>query len=200
VRELALHVLDLLQNAREAGATRVRLSVEEDRTRDRLTIRVEDNGRGMKEEAMRQARDPFYTTRTTRHVGLGLPLLAAAAERCDGSLALASVPGQGTRVTAEFRLSHLDRAPLGDLPGTLTAFLLGEPFCHLEVTHRRDGNEWSLDTRPVLDAIAPVPVSHPAVREWLTQTLHQAEARLDLPADRSPENGGRDGEEGTCRS
>jgi len=200
VRELSLHVLDLLQNAREAGATLVKLWVEEDRTQDRLRIRVEDNGKGMEAEDMKRARDPFFTTRKTRHVGLGLPLLAAAAERCNGSLTLASSPGEGTRVSVEFEHSHVDRAPLGDLAATLTAFLLGEPCCHLAVTHRRDENEWSLDTRPVLEAVAPAPLTHPAVREWLQRTLAQAEARLDIPADRVPENDRRVREDEPCRS
>jgi len=192
MRELALHVLDLLQNAREAGATRVRLTVEEDRGRvDRLTIRVEDNGRGMGDEEMKKARDPFYTTRTTRHVGLGLPLLAAAAERCNGRLELRSAPGAGARVTAVFQHSHVDRAPLGDLAATVLAFVLGEPPCDLSVTHRRDGNEWSLDTAEVRRALSPVPLHHPAARDWLTHTLTQAEARLDLPADRDPVGGHR---------
>lgn len=196
MRELSLHVLDLLQNAREAGATRVKLAVEEDTgEEDRLEIRVEDNGKGMGEEALKHACDPFFTTRKTRHVGLGLPLLAAAAERCNGSLSLSSAPGKGTRVLAVFRHSHVDRAPLGDLVSTLVAFLLGSPFCHLAVTHRRDRNEWSLDTEQVLEAVAPLPLGHPSVREWLQRTLAQAEARLDLPADRVRENGRRGREE-----
>lgn len=185
MRELALHVLDLLQNAREAGATQVRLTVEEDHDMDRLSIEVEDNGKGMAAEIVKHVLDPFYTTRKTRHVGLGLPLLKAAAERCNGSLTLASTPGEGTRVRAVFQHTHLDRAPLGNLAATLVAFLLGDPFCRLEVTHRRDGNDWSLDTQEVLDAIAPLSIGHPRVRHWLQQTLDQAEARLDRPADRA---------------
>jgi anti-sigma regulatory factor (Ser/Thr protein kinase) len=200
VRELALHVLDLLQNAREAGATSVELRVEEDGAADRLTIEVADNGRGMEEETVRRITDPFFTTRKTRHVGLGLPLLASAAERCSGSLAVESAPGRGTRVTASFRLGHIDRAPLGDLPSTLLCFLLGEPYCDLMYTHRRDATECSLDTRRVREAIGPVPIGHPAVRDWLIHTLTQGEECLAFSAKTGSQNVRRSKEDRTCRS
>ena len=182
MRELSLHALDILQNAREAGATLVHLTVAEDLAADRLVLEVRDNGRGMGEETLKRLKDPFFTTRKTRHVGLGLPLLAAAAERCTGSLEVESAPGQGTRVTAVFQWSHLDRAPLGDITGTLISFLLGEPFCDLVYVRRRDGNEFSLDTREVRRELEPVGLSHPRVREWLAGTLSRAEAALGIPA------------------
>ena len=94
MRELSLHVLDILQNAREAKATLVELTVDEDLAGDRLTIEVRDNGVGMTAETLQRVRDPFFTTRKTRHVGLGLPLFSAAAERCNGSLTLESAPGR----------------------------------------------------------------------------------------------------------
>jgi hypothetical protein len=178
VRELSLHILDVLQNAREAGASLVKLTIDENVAADRLTITVEDNGRGMSEEMQKRALDPFFTTRTTRHVGLGLPLLAAAAERCDGGLKIASVLGQGTTVTAAFRRSHIDRAPLGDMTGTVVSFLMGEPVCDLVYHHRRDGDEFTLDTREVQQELGEVPLSHPAVREWLREYISEAEASL----------------------
>ena len=182
VRELSLHILDILQNSREAGATLVRLTLDENRTSDRLTIEVEDNGRGMTEETLKRVRDPFYTTRTTRHVGLGLPLFAAAAERCNGSLELDSSPGRGTRVTATFQLNHLDRAPMGDIVDTIMSFLMGEPPCDLVFVHRRDGGEFTLDTREVRRELGPVELSHPSVREWLTGYLAESEEGLEPSA------------------
>lgn len=182
MKELSLHVLDILQNAREAGATLVHLTVEENLDEDRFSLEVRDNGRGMGEETVKRLKDPFFTTRRTRHVGLGLPLLAAAAERCNGSLAVESAPGQGTCVSAVFQWSHLDRAPLGDMAGTLMSFLLGEPFCDLVYVHRRGRNDYSLDTREVRRELHPVEITHPAAREWLAGTLSQAEEALGLPA------------------
>ena len=98
MRELSLHVLDILQNAVEAGATRVGLTIDEDLVADCLSITVQDNGRGISADRLSQIFDPFYTTRKTRHVGLGLPLLKAAAERCSGDVTLQSQVGLGTQV------------------------------------------------------------------------------------------------------
>ena len=185
MRELSLHILDVLQNAREAGATRVGLAIEEDLAEDRLTIEVKDNGRGMKEEAVRRVLDPFFTTRKTRHVGLGLPLLAAAAERCDGKLEIESTLGLGTRVRATFRHSHIDRAPIGDMAGTLVSFLLGDPPCDLVYLHRYDDRTFHLDTDEVHRELGPVPLSHPTVREWLGSYIEQAEKDLTCSAAES---------------
>jgi nitrogen-specific signal transduction histidine kinase len=124
--ELALHILDILQNAVEAGATGVELTIVEDEPADRLTITVADNGRGMDEQTVQRVQNPFYTTRTTRHVGLGIPLYAAAAETAAGGLTIRSQAGVGTTVEATFQLSHPDRQPLGDMAGTLLAFLLSD--------------------------------------------------------------------------
>jgi len=173
-----LHILDVLQNAREAGASLVRLTIDEDLGADRLTIVVEDNGPGMDEETLKEVLDPFFTTRTTRHVGLGLPLFAAAAERCDGDLKVESALGQGTRVTATFQHSHIDRAPLGRIADTLLAFLMGELPCDLVYLHRRNGQEFSLDTRIVRQEVGQIPFSHPAVREWIREYIEQEEENL----------------------
>lgn len=178
MRELSLHILDVLQNAREADATLVRLTIDEDHATDRLTISVEDNGRGMGEETMKKVLDPFFTTRKTRHVGLGVPLFAAAAGRCHGSLALESALGKGTRLTATFQLSHIDRAPLGNVTGTVLSFLMGEPLCDLVYVHRQDTHDFCLDTRTVREELGEVPLCHPSVREWLREYITQEEEAL----------------------
>jgi len=183
MRELSLHILDVLENALEAGATEVDLEIDEDLLADRLTITVRDNGRGMDAETARRALDPFFTTRTTRHVGLGLPLFAAAARRCEGDLGLDSSPGRGTVVTATFRHSHLDRAPLGDIAGTLLAFLLSERSAglHFVYHHRVNGRSFDLDTAAIRAELEDIPLSHPLVREWLRGYIAAGEAEL-VPA------------------
>ena len=179
MRELSMHVLDMLQNAVEAGATQVRLSVVEDLQADRLTIEVGDNGRGMDAETARQAQDPFFTTRTTRHVGLGLPLLAAAAERCEGGLTLKSAVGQGTQVKATFRRSHLDRVPLGNMTDTLVAFLLGAgDGLETRYRHAVGGKAFDLDTAQIRAELEEVPLWHPQVRDWLRAYIAEGEAEL----------------------
>ncbi|HSJ54879.1 MAG TPA: ATP-binding protein [Anaerolineae bacterium] len=180
MRELSLHVLDLLQNALEAGATRLDVSIEEDLAADRLSIEVRDNGRGMSAETARQALNPFFTTRTTRHVGLGLPLLAAAAQRCDGDLAVDSQPGKGTVVSAAFRHSHIDRAPLGNMAGTLLAFLLGGDDRPLRLCYRhRVGDEaFEFDSAAIEAEVGGLPLSYPPLRDWLRDFIAEGEADL----------------------
>jgi anti-sigma regulatory factor (Ser/Thr protein kinase) len=175
VRELALHVLDILQNAVEAGANRVSLEISEDAGADLLTITVTDNGRGMDAAALARAADPFYTSRTTRHVGLGLPLWSAAAERTGGRMTIQSQPGAGTTVAASFRLSHPDRQPLGDITGTLLAFVLAERPVDLQYVHRSARGEFSFNTAEIRAALEDMPISNPAVRRWLVEFLAEGE-------------------------
>jgi hypothetical protein len=202
MRELSMHILDVLENALEAGATQVELSIVEDLEADRLSIAVRDNGRGMDAAMAERALDPFFTSRTTRHVGLGLPLFVAAARRCDGDLILESAPGQGTTVKATFRHSHLDRAPLGNMSDTLLAFLMGfppgQPHGAAPTTadvgatpsgrppiaprfyyrHEVDGRAFELDTAAIQAELGEIPLSHPRVREWLHEYIAEGEAEL----------------------
>jgi len=180
MRELALHVLDVLCNATEAGASRVTLTIEEDRPADLLRITVSDDGRGMDPETAARAVNPFYTTRTTRHVGLGLPLLKAAAERCGGELTLVSAVGEGTLVRASFQHSHLDRAPLGRMADTLLAFLMSEREAQLVYRHCVGEGVFELDTAAIEAELDGIPLSHPQVRDWLQETIVDGEAGLRL--------------------
>ena len=178
MRELSLHVLDLLQNAVEAGATVVDVSVTEDLAHDRLIITVVDDGRGMDADTVGRVQDPFFTTRTTRHVGLGLPLFAAAAERCDGQLVVDSQPGRGTRVVGTFCHSHIDRAPMGDMAGTLLAFLLGGNTIRLCYRHSVGDETFEFDSEAVRAEVGDLPFSYPPLRAWLHDTLVEGEAVL----------------------
>lgn len=177
MRELSLHILDALQNSLEARATLVELVIEEDQAADRLVIIIRDNGRGMDEATLARVVDPFYTTRKTRHVGLGIPLFRVAAERCNGELVITSQPGKGTMLRAVFQHSHLDRAPLGDMTGTLLSFILGGN-CDLSYVHCVNGREFALSTAEIKAELGDVPISHPAVREWFRGFIEEGEATL----------------------
>jgi len=165
----------------EAGAKRITLTVEEDSAQDCLAITVEDDGRGMPADLVARVLDPFVTTRETRHVGLGLPLLAAAAERAGGRVEVQSEPGEGTVVRAFFSLRHWDRAPLGDLPATLMAVLLAQPPVELSYRHCVDGREFACDTTELRAILGDVPLSHPQVRAWLRDYLTEGIAALGRP-------------------
>lgn len=172
-----MHILDALENSLEAGATSIELVIEEDPIADRLTITIQDNGRGMNEAQLARIFDPFFTTRSTRHVGLGIPLFKAAAELCNGSLTIASQLGKGTVLQATFQHSHIDRAPLGDITGTLLAFILAGQ-CDLHYVHRVGEREFEFGTAEIRAELEDVPLSHPAVRKWLREFIAEGEAEL----------------------
>ena len=146
MREIALHLLDIAENSATAESKNVSVHVHEDFSHDRLTACVIDDGRGMDAETAQQVQDPFYTTRTTRSVGLGIPLLKSAAEMADGSFSLQSELGKGTWVEAEFRHSHIDRMPLGDLASTFLTLLISHPQLDWTFLYRvTDNNDQSRD-------------------------------------------------------
>lgn len=147
MHELSLHILDLLQNAAEAGANQVELTVTADTRQNLLTICVADNGKGISEEMLEKVADPFVTTRTSRKVGLGLALLKAAAESCGGDLAISSRLGVGTKVTASFRLDHIDLPPLGDIAGTIMAFMAGRSGMIFSYRHCRNDREYVFSSK-----------------------------------------------------
>ncbi len=170
---MALHILDLVTNSIEAGCSRVRIQVDEDSHADRLTITVEDNGRGMDKDLAGRVLDPFVTTRTTRRIGLGLPLLKAAAETCNGGLTIDTEKGRGTRVTARFQLSHVDRAPIGNVPRTIMVILGGNPGVRLRYEHSVDERRLVLDSKEIQDRLGSVPLSDPTVLTWVEGYLRK---------------------------
>lgn len=127
MREIALHLLDIAENSVAAESKNISVHVHEDLLHDMLSASIIDDGRGMDAETAERVQDPFYTTRTTRNVGLGIPLLKLAAEQAEGRFSLQSEPGQGAWVEAEFRHSHIDRMPLGDLSSTFLTLLISHP-------------------------------------------------------------------------
>lgn len=167
MRELSLNMLDIAQNSISAGATLIELTVEEDTAADRLTLRVADNGCGMTPEQVENVRDPFYTTRTTRPVGMGIPLFRMAAEATGGSLDIRSAPGEGTTVTAVCALSHIDRLPLGDMCGTVATLIRMNPQLDFVYRHAADGREFVVDTRQLRAVLGEVPLDDPDVAAWI---------------------------------
>jgi hypothetical protein len=174
MRELSLHILDVVENGITAGADRITIQVEESVPDDRLRIIIQDNGRGIPAEKIRSVEDPFVTTRTTRRVGLGLSLLAAAARRCDGDIMVSAPSCGGTEVTAWFRRGHIDRAPLGDVASTLGMLILGNPHVDFVYVHRLDQNEFSLDTRDIRNQLEDVPLNDPGVIQHITTFIRRS--------------------------
>lgn len=178
MRELALHLLDIAENSVAAGAKTVVVTVGEDTQADRLRLSVEDDGRGMDEEMAAMVTDPFVTTRTTRKVGLGIPLLKAAAEACNGWLSITSQVGKGTRLECEFQHSHIDRMPLGDVVSTMLSLLVGTPQIHWVYRHRVNGDEFEFDDQPIKDELGELPLTEPEILSYLRETLQQGVAKV----------------------
>jgi anti-sigma regulatory factor (Ser/Thr protein kinase) len=146
VEDLSLHVLDIAENAVAAGARKVDIRVTEDEEKDRLTIEIEDDGKGMDEETLKKAKDPFFTTKERGKVGLGLSLLSQAARECEGEFEVRSEIGRGTVVKATFRSSHIDLKPLGDMSQTLGALIAGHSKVRFTYKYRKGATEYSVDT------------------------------------------------------
>lgn len=173
MRELSLHLMDIAENSVAAKASRIEIDVIEDSIRDRLWMCVEDNGCGMDAEMAAKVIDPFVTSRTTRKVGLGIPLLKAAAEACGGYLTITSQTGKGTRLEVEFQRSHIDLMPLGDLPGTILALVIGHPEVNWVFDYRVDGRAYQFDDRPIKEALDGVPLTEPEILAYIRDSLQK---------------------------
>ena len=173
MRELSLHISDILENSRVAGASLIQLGIKEDMKRDRLEITITDNGRGMEKELAERVFDPFVTSRTCRKVGLGLPLLKAAAQRSNGDVEIRSEVGKGTSVSSVFQHTHIDRAPLGNIVDSLVVFLAANPELDLVYTHEVDGRNFILDTRELREELEGVPLNTPSVLNWIRKYLRE---------------------------
>jgi len=158
MEELSLHILDIAENSIRAGAKNIEIHIEEDSKNDRLTIVIRDDGAGMDEATSEQVLDPFFTTKQGKRVGLGLPLLAAAARRAGGQMQVKSSPRGGTEVVATFQHSHIDRQPLGDMGKTVEMLIIGNPEVEFLFAGHGSGRKWWLDTRGIKKALGKVPI------------------------------------------
>ena len=153
MEDLSLSILDIAENSANAWASEIRITVIEDKGKDLLEVVIEDNGKGMDEATVQRASDSFFTTRTTRRVGLGLAFLKQATQEANGEMKMESALGKGTKVTARFQASHIDRRPLGDLGGTIKTLACGYPDIEFVCHYRKDGVERRFETKPWRDKL-----------------------------------------------
>lgn len=182
MKELSLHLLDVAKNSASAGAAHVSITLDEDGD-GWLTLAIADDGRGMAPEFLARVTDPFTTTRTTRKVGLGLPLLRLTAEQTGGSLSIDSTLGVGTTLTARFQRRHLDCPPLGDLPGAVALLIQGSPDMELTYRHTTPKGEAALSTAELRDILGDdVSLAEPEVFAWIQDYLteQENEAAVDV--------------------
>ncbi len=183
MRELSMHLMDIIENSIKADADLVIITIEENKAENNLTITVKDDGKGMDKEFLQRVFDPFVTSRTTRRVGLGLPLLKAAAERCGGKVEITSAPNLGTQVKACFQHQHIDRAPMGNLAETLTAVIVGNPKVDFVYTHITPKGRYVLDTRIIKETLDGINISHPKVVEWIKKNIAEGLKKINGGVD-----------------
>lgn len=178
MREISLNVLDIAQNSVSAGASLIEIEVLEDSARDELVVIIKDNGCGMSEEKLREVVSPFYTTRTTRKVGLGVPFFKMAAELTGGSFLIDSKVSAGTTVKARFIPSHMDCMPLGDMTQTILALITLNESINFVYRRSKDKASFTLDTREIREVLEDVPLSSPEIVKYLTNQLEESENNI----------------------
>ena len=174
MKEISLNILDIAENSVKANATLTEIFIDE--SADKLTLTIKDDGCGMSEETVKSVIDPFYTTRKTRKVGLGIPLLKLACEQTGGTLSIASSVKEnehGTTVTAVFFKNHIDYTPLGDVTSSIVNLIQGHPDTDFFFRHTKDNDVVELDTREIRAVLEDVPLDTYEVICWIRDNLEE---------------------------
>ncbi|MEG1499021.1 MAG: ATP-binding protein [Bacteroidales bacterium] len=170
---MASHVLDLIQNSISANATLMRIITDEDISKNRYILTIEDNGKGMSPEFLSKVTDPYTTTRTTRKVGMGLPLLKQNVEITGGTLEIHSQVGVGTVLKASFVMDHIDRIPVGDMVGVIGMLTAMNPTLDFIYEHKNSYGNYLFDTREVKAVLDNVSISDPQIQHFLKEMIEE---------------------------
>ncbi|MGL6174018.1 MAG: ATP-binding protein [Cellulosilyticaceae bacterium] len=171
MRDLSLHILDIMQNSIRAEATEIVLAVEEDKEKNILKIKIKDNGKGMEEEMKNHITNPFVTSRTLRKVGLGIPLLKQTCEECEGELKVESQKGLGTMIEATMQYNHINRLPLGKIEQTLTNLIMAKPEIHYIYVHTWQKKIFCFDTAEIKEILGDVPIQDLEILKWIQEFI-----------------------------
>jgi anti-sigma regulatory factor (Ser/Thr protein kinase) len=171
MKDLSLHIMDIIQNSIVAGADKINISLRVEGTPQMLVLEILDNGKGMDEEFIRKVTDPFKTSRTTRNVGLGIPLLEQSAKMAGGELDIKSEPGKGTTLKARFNINHIDRIPLGDIPETIKMLIMANPNISWTIRFSSPNDDFELDTDELKQHLEGVSIANNNVLEWIQNTI-----------------------------
>lgn len=180
MRELSLNVLDIVQNSITASANLIEIKLVEDINNDILKINIFDNGKGMTDEQIKSVTDPFYTTRTTRKIGLGIPLFKMAAEMSGGSFKIESTVGSGTKIYTSYIHSSIDRMPVGNINETVSMLIRMNPDIDFVYTHTFNEKSYSLDTRELREQLENVPLDTPEVIDWINDYLTENDSLITV--------------------
>ena len=178
MQDISLNILDIAQNSVCAKSGIIFITVDQQQHDDILTVTIADNGCGMSSDTLKRAADPFYTTRKTRKVGLGLSLFKMAAIQTGGSFEITSSEGKGTTVRAVFVLSNIDRMPLGDVGGTVLTLIICNPLIDFVYIRRFNNREFELDTRKMREVLGDVALNQIEVIEFIKSYINDGEKEL----------------------
>lgn len=177
--EISLNILDITQNSISAKASIVDILVAIDRQLEQLHLRIRDNGKGMDPQTVEHVTDPFYTTRTTRKVGLGIPFLKQAAQATGGAFSIESEVGVGTVIDAVFHTGHIDCMPLGDICETIQSLVIMNQQIDFVFTYKVDEREFVLDTRELKEILGDVSFQEPEVSAFICEFLRENKTEVE---------------------
>ncbi len=180
MNDLSMHILDILQNSISAGSLLTYLIIKADTSKDLLTLEIIDNGKGMDEDQVAKLEDPFFTSRTTRRVGMGIPLLKQTATQSGGDVIVHSKLGEGTKVFASFKLTNIDRPPLGDVANAVILTVAANPEIDFVYEHELDGNNYIFDTREIKEVLDGVPLNDTSVMKYLEEMIKENTSDLSI--------------------
>lgn len=180
MKELSLHILDIVQNSIKAGAKNIEIKIDENSKTNLLSIEINDNGCGMSKEFLKRVRDPFITTRTTRKVGMGISLFESAAIQSGGNLDITSEEGVGTNLKATFVLDSIDRAPIGDMAETMLTIVSGAPDIEYVYEHKKDDKVFLFGTAQIKEILGDIPLDMPEVLTWITGYIKEGLADINI--------------------
>jgi len=172
MEDLSLHILDITENSIRAGANKIKILILEDIKANLLLLEICDNGKGMDKEMVKRVCDPFYTTKSVRRVGLGLPLLAQTARECGGDLEIETGQGKGSTVTARFQHDHIDRKPMGDIEKTMTVLIVSHPDIDFILEHKKGNGSYTLDTGDLKRQLDGIPINNPEVIKFIKNDIN----------------------------
>ena len=180
MKDLSLHILDIIENSVRAGAKKIDILIEQDSKKDILRIRIKDNGKGMNKDTKNNVTNPFFTTKTNKKVGLGIPLLKQAAESANGKFKIESKRNKGTTIDAEFQLSHIDRKPLGDIAETFISSVLMAPDADFIFRYKKDSTDLVLKTRELKKQIGVEKLTNTNILKELKELLNNKLKELQV--------------------
>jgi len=177
--ELCYHIIDIVQNSTAANASHIEVLVEDSESKDHIILEIKDNGRGMNATTLENVQNPFYTTKSDKKVGLGIPLLKQAAQHCDGEFLMESQPGIGTRVFAQFKKNHIDTPPLGDINDTIFTTIVGTENIDITFSYITDKGDFHISTHEIKEQVGDdVPLTYPEIMAFLRQYIQENIAAL----------------------